>query len=108
HPWPPARHARDEADVQLARLLLEQAVLEANAGRAEALTASAGVGTGIAQGDDDASHLGFDQRIHARRRASVMRAGLERDVDARAGRVDSLERAHLGVRSTGVLVPAFA
>src|SRR5437870_2668135 len=42
HPRPAARHARDEADVQLAGLVLEQTVLERDAGANESFAAVRG------------------------------------------------------------------
>ena len=59
---------------------------------------------------DDTRHPGRQERIDARRRRPVMRAGLERDVDRRAACVRSrrLQCDDLGVRAAPALVPAFA
>src|SRR5205823_5706266 len=48
HPGPAARDARDEADVELARLLRKQPVLEANAGSHESFANGSGLAVRIA------------------------------------------------------------
>src|SRR5579862_1214694 len=48
--------------------------------------ASVDDGVGIARSDDDARNAGLDHRVGARRRAAVMRARLERDVERRTAR----------------------
>ncbi len=59
---------------------------------------------------DDTRDAGLEERIDARRRRAVVRAGLERDVDRRAAGslAGSLECDDLGVRAALSLVPAFA
>jgi len=108
HPRAAARHTRDEADVELARFLFKQAVLEAHARGGETFPAFSRFRIRIPHRGHDTRDLCAQQRIHAGRRAALVVAGLERDVDGRAARVDSLERADLCMRSAGFLVPAFA
>ncbi len=67
----------------------------------------------IAHGDDDAADAGGDQRVGAGRRAAVVRARLERDVDGRAAHVVAARRRvaqghDLGVRAAGLLRVAAA
>ncbi len=59
---------------------------------------------------DDASDAGCEERVDARRRRAVVRAGLERDVHRRAACLLSrrLERDDLGMRLALALVPALA
>ncbi len=58
----------------------------------------------------DAGDSGRDDGVGARRRAALVRARLERDVERRAAGLLArrLERDHLGVRPAGPLVPALA
>ena len=72
--------------------------------------ASVDDGVRIARADDDTRDAGFDDRVGARRRAAVMGARLERDVERRAARLLArlLERRGLGVAHELVLVPALA
>ena len=113
-PRPAALHARDEADVELARLVAAAAPLDGDAGRREPRRAAArDERVRVAQGDDDAADAGGDERVGARRRAAVVRARLERDVDGRAADVDAArggvaQRHHLGVRAAGFLRVAAA
>ena len=64
----------------------------------------------VAGGGHDARDPGRDDRVRARRRAPVVRARLERDVERRAARAlaGRLERDDLGVRAALALVPALA
>ena len=109
-----ALHARDEADVELARLLAAAAPFDGDAGGLEPRRAAAGdERVRVAQGDDDAADAGGDERVGARRRAAVVRARLERDVDGRAADVDAARRGiaqrhHLGVRAARFLRVAAA
>ena len=113
-PGPAAFHARDEADVELARLLAAAAPLDGDAGGLEPRRAAPGdERVRVAQRDDDARHAGSDERIGARRRAAVVRARLERDVDRRAANVDAARRGiaqrhRLGVRAARFLRVAAA
>ena len=101
HPRPAALDAREEAAVEFARLRLQQAALDLDAGRhqlAEALAVDRRVR--IAAGGDDAGDAGGDQRVGAGRRAPGVRAGLEGDVGGGAARLvaglaqrDALPRA---------------
>ena len=111
HPGPAARHARNEADVQLTRLRLHQAVLEEDARRAQSFHAiAAHLGIGIAHRRHHARHARFDQRVGARRRAAVVAAGFERDIDGGAAclRSGRAQRVGLGMRLAGADMPAFA
>ena len=71
HPRPAARHARDEADVEFARLVLAQAEVDVDAGRAQAVAAMRLLRIGIAHRGDDARDAGGQDRVDARRRAAV-------------------------------------
>ena len=63
----------------------------------------------IDHGRDDAGDAGGDQRVGARRRAAVVAARLEVDVDGRpAGVARGPQRRHLGVVAARPLVPALA
>src|SRR5213075_1983834 len=108
HPGPAPRHARHEADIELARLVLQQSVLERDSSRAQALGAAGRLRIGIAHGGNHALYLFLYQQFHARRRAPRVVARLQRHVDGRALRIDVLQRAHFGVRTAGFLVPALA
>src|SRR5262249_2121977 len=63
---------------------------------------------GVAGAGDDACDPCFHDGVDARRRAAVVGAWLERDVESRAARGVSglLERNHLGMADSLVLVPA--
>ena len=108
HPGAAARHARYEADVQLAGFFFEQPVLELDSRGGERLTAASGLRIGIAHRHHDTLHLRLPERLHARRRAPMVVARLEVDVDRGALGIDAGKRRHLGVRSARSLVPAFA
>src|SRR5581483_9458174 len=110
-PGPSARHARDETDVQLARRFLHETLLDADAGRAQLREARArDLRIRVLHGGDDAGDAGRDHRVGARRRAPVVAAGLEVDVERGPARPRARlrERERLGVREARLLVPAFA
>ena len=89
HPGPAALHAREEADVELARLRRRRGPtstsMPAARSRAKPWPATSGFGSRIAI--DDPADAGRDQRVAARRRAAVVRAGLQRDVGGGAAHV---------------------
>ena len=113
-PGATALHARDEADVELARLGFEHAGLHGDAGGAQAGEALAGdERVRVAHRSDDAAHTGRDQGVGTRRRAPVVRARLEADVDGGPGHAGaargSVAQGHdLGVRAAGFLRVAAA
>src|SRR5204863_5175293 len=76
HPGPAALHARQKADVELARFALHQAVLEADARSGEGVAAARRLRVGITQRRDHASHFRVDQRAGAGRRAAIVAARL--------------------------------
>src|SRR5687767_6242613 len=108
YPGAAARHARDEADVELARLRLHQPVLERDARGREGLSSLQRLGIRVAHRRDDALHLALNQLLDARRRTPLMIARLEADVNRRAGRRGFSQRDHFGVRAAGALVPSLA
>src|SRR6266480_6410282 len=67
HPRPAARHARDEADVQLAGLVLKQAVLERDTGADESFAAVRGDWIRVTHRRYDAPDFRRAQRLDARR-----------------------------------------
>jgi len=82
-PRPAALHAREEADIDLARLVGEQADLNGDARRTQARNALAcNQRVRVGHRDHDARDAGLDQRVAAGRRAAVVRAGFQ----AHAGR----------------------
>ena len=109
-----ALHARDEADVERARLVGTGTVDDVDAGGGEPRCALAGdERIRIAHRHHDAADAGGDQRVGAGWRAAVVRAGLERDDDRRAAHVDaargSVAQGHdLGVRAARFLRVAAA
>ena len=113
HPRPAARHARDEADVLLARLVLAQARFDGDAGRAQALRPARRVAPGLRQRHDDPADPRGEHGVDARWRAPVVVARLQRHVHGRAAGVGAAargvgERLDLGVRRTRARVEAFA
>ena len=67
----------------------------------------------VVAADHDPRDAGGEQRVGARRLATLVRAGLEGDVDGRPGRVVAAlaaigERRDLGVNGTELRVPALA
>jgi hypothetical protein len=93
-PGPAALHARDEADVELARLVFARADDDLDAGRGEARGALAGdERIRIAHRHHHPADAGGDERIGARRRAAVVRAGLEADDDGGAAHVGAAPAA---------------
>src|SRR4051794_3527456 len=89
-------------------IALEQ--LDLDAGRAYPLDPAGGDGVRIERTDDDARDSRVDHGVGARRRAPVVRARLERDVERGAACTLTRlsERARLGVVDRRVLVPALA
>ncbi len=82
--------------------------VDLDAGRAQARDALAGdQRIRVFDGDDDPGDAGLDQRIAARRRAAVVRAGFEGDVGGGAARrrpvAGVAQRHHLGVGFAGAL-----
>jgi hypothetical protein len=65
---------------------------------------------GIGHGGNDAAHTRRQQRVGARRRATLMTAGLKRHVDGRPARTfsGSAQSMHFGVLLAGAQMPAFA
>ncbi len=79
HPGALALHAREEADVDVARGVGDVGVghLDLDAGRAQARDAFARyLREGVAHRDDDTAKTGFDEGVAARRCAAVVGAGL--------------------------------
>ena len=113
-PGAPGGHARNEADVDLARLVGHDTALHRNAGGAqafEALTRNQRIG--VFHRRDHARDAGRDQCVRARRRAPEMTAGLERHAGGRTARIEAtrfrvVERFDLCVRTAGRLRRAFA
>ena len=100
-PGTAARHAAHEAAIEFRRLVRQQAHGRRDArGRETREAAAVHRGVRVAHGDDYPRHTGRDERIHAGRRAPVVRTGLERHVGRGAGRRGAgvLERDDLGVR----------
>src|SRR5690606_29882477 len=111
HPGAPALHAREETDVERARLRFHQACLDRDARLAQAGEPRAvHLRKGVAHRRHHARHAGVDQRGRAGPGAAGVVAGLERDVGRGAARAhaDRLQRRHLGMRSALAFVPAFA
>ena len=80
HPRQAARHARDEADVELARLALQQPDATVDAGGAQPRRAVRGRRIRIGHRRHDARDAGGEDRVDAGRRPAVVVAGLERHV----------------------------
>jgi hypothetical protein len=113
-PGPPAQHAREEADVQFARGLGQQAGLHRDAGAVQGLDAGAGhLRERVAHRHHHAGHAGLDERQHARRRAAMVGAGFQRHVHRGAARIVAagagVAQGHdLGMRVAGGLRVAAA
>ncbi|MNK91160.1 hypothetical protein D3C87_1112460 [compost metagenome] len=114
HPWQAARHARDEADVEVARFLFQQAAAYVDAGIAQSLQAAPGHrGVGVFHGGHHAGDARAHQRLRARRRAAEVAAWFQRDVGGGAGgivaaREGIFHRLDLGVvlaRRLGIALP---
>jgi hypothetical protein len=91
HPGALALHAREESDVELARLIAERPFHHLDAGTAQARQALAGdERVRIFDRVDDSADAGRHQRVTARRRAAVVRAGFERDEHRCAGNTFAL------------------
>ena len=111
HPGPAARHARDEADIQLARRLLHQAAFDRHPRLLQAREPTAcDLRIRVAHGRYDAHHPRRNQRIGTGRCAPLMRTRFERHIHRRAARLlaSLLQGVHFGMRRTGALMPAFA
>ncbi len=113
HPRAAARHPRNEAGVELARLALHEPDLDRDAGLAQPRRAVRGVRIGVGHRGDDARDAGGNQRLGARRRAARVVARLERDVGRRAARIAAArlrvdQRVDLGVRFAGARMESFA
>src|ERR1019366_3502268 len=111
HPRPAARQTRHETNIELARLVFEDAGCDFDAGLFDALNAQPrGARVRIAHRGDHARDAGPDQGLIARRRAAVVVARLERNIGGGAARAvpRCFQRIHFGVRAAGALVPAFA
>ena len=94
-PRPAALHAREEADVEFARLAGEQPDVDADARGAQPRDAFPGnERVRVARGNDDPRQAGGDQCVAARRRAAVVRAGLQADVGGRAADRLATARRH--------------
>ena len=113
-PRPAALHARDEADVELARFAFAGPEDDLDAGGGEARRALAGdERIRIAHRHHHPADAGGDERVGAGRRAAVVRAGLEADDDGGAAHVGAArggvaQRHHLGMRPAGFLGVAAA
>ena len=111
HPRPAARHARDKADVEFDRLCFQQPGLDGNPRRAQFLKAlPRHLGIGIAHGRHHALDARGHHRISAGRRAAVMAARFQRDIQGRApgALARRSQRMHFGMRLAGALVETFA
>ena len=110
-PGTTAGHARDETDIQFARLVLQQTACRFDAGRPQQGEATAGnQRIGVFHGRDDAADAGSNQRFRAGRRAPVVAAGFERDVGGGTARplAGGAQGMDFGMRLAGLFVPAFA
>ena len=110
NPRPAQRHARNITNVKIARLRLQHASFDFDSGVPQALQTCAGdQRIGILHGHDHARYFCANQRIRAWRRAPLVAAWLQRDIDGRAIRIMSclLKRDRFCVGLTGALVPAF-
>ena len=111
HPWPRTDHSREEADVEFARCLAPFAVdhVDRDAGSTQACDALAGdQGVRVLHGDDHTGHTSVDEGVAARRRAAVVRTGLEGDVGGgisavMAGLAGGAQSRHFSVGPTGFL-----
>jgi hypothetical protein len=111
HPGPAALHAREKADVQLARGVAPVAADHVDVDSSGAKASEAGTGHArvrVLDGRHHARDARRDQRVAARRRAPVVRAGLERDDGSGAARVAAglagqAQGMHLGVFTAGLL-----
>ena len=111
HPRPAARHAGDEANVELARLVLHRPALDRNpccAQLGEARTCDPRIR--ILNRRHHASDAGIDDRVSARRGAAVMAAWFQVHVEGCAARTrpGCLQCQRLRVRHPGALMPARA
>ena len=110
-PGPPPPHARHKTDIELFRLRSQQAAGHVHAGRLQPCQTTTGnLRIGIRHGRDHPRHSGCDQRLGTGRRAPVMAAGLQRNIDsctARGGACPA-QGMDLGMRLTGPLMPALA
>ncbi|AHI68002.1 hypothetical protein BTL_4016 [Burkholderia thailandensis H0587] len=110
-PRPAAFDPAEKTDVQLARLRLQQALLDddARVGQARG-SAPRDLLERIARGDHDARDARRDERVRARRRPAEVRAGLERHVRGCAARAFArfAQRVHFRVRFARAAVPARA
>ena len=105
----PALHPGEEADVELARLPFEQAVLESDAGGGERIAATPGLRARVAQRRNHAGDSCVDEGAGAWRRAPVVAAGLEVHVDRRPLRLlpRVLKSDRFRMRPARALMPAF-
>ena len=115
HPDPraPARHPRDVAGVELARLGFHEPELDGDARLAQPARAVPRQRIRILHCRHDARDACGDQRIGARRRAARVVARLERHVGRGAPRIAPArlrvdQRVHLGMRESGARVEPFA
>ena len=107
HPRAAALDPAEEADVEFARRLAHQAGVDGDAGSAQkARAAAVDLRERILGGDHHPLHACGNQRIGARRRAAVVRAGLQRHIGGGATRplAGFAQRVYLGMRLTGTLV----
>ena len=104
-----ARHQAAESGDQLGAGVGLDARLDGDAAPAQPRRAAAAhARIGIAHAEDDAAHAGREDGVGARRRAAVVVAGLERDVQRRAAaaRAGITQRFDLTVRTAGAAMVA--
>ena len=107
HKWTATLDPAEETDIQLACHLAQQTHLDRDAGRAQLVdAATVDLRERILAGDHHAPRAGGDQRIDAWRRASVMRARLQRHIDRGAARARAsfAQGKHFCMRFAGALV----
>ncbi|EXF42540.1 hypothetical protein BAY1663_05062 [Pseudomonas sp. BAY1663] len=106
-----AFHALDEARIEFARLGLQHAAGDLDAGAAQQRQPAPGdLRIGVLHRRHHTGDAGLDQGLGARRRTPVVAAGLEGDVGGGATRTFAglAQRMDLGMRFAGAHVPAFA
>ena len=107
--WPAIADAPDVSRVRAPRFLGAHTCRHGNALRREPRVALPGdLGIGVFQRGDDARDARRRDRIHARRRLAVVRAGLERRIErgAARSRAGAPQRLDLGMRPPAGLGPA--
>jgi hypothetical protein len=109
HPGTPVLHAVKKANVHFARLIRQNTDIYRYARCTQLRDALAGYQRiGIFNRGDYTANTRSDQRLSAGRRATVMAAGLERDIGRRTAYIDTTrgsipQRIDFGMRFTGTL-----